>query len=85
MRASGSSIPSNLPMLSPNCLRTRAWAPATRAAWSVPAVEVAGSEMPRPAARLCMSIRQPLPAPLAPPITASSSLTTTPWPSVGQL
>ena len=49
------------------------------------AVLQAGSEMPRPAARHSISMRQPWPAPWAPPITASSSGTTTSLPLVGQL
>ena len=71
-------------MDSPNCLRMSAWAPATRATCLAPAAADAGSEMPRPAASDCMSMVHPRPAPAAPPMTASSSRTTTSCPSVGQ-
>ncbi len=48
-------------------------------------VAMAGNEMPRPAANDSMSMRHPCPTPDTPPITASSSGTTTSTPMVGQL
>jgi hypothetical protein len=85
MRASGSSIPSNFPMGRPNCLRTAACALATRRRNLIPPVAVAGSEMPRPAARLSISIRQPFPAPADPPMTVVLEREDHVVPSVGQL
>ncbi len=62
IRASGSSIPSNLPIGVLNCVRTRAYPPVARTASFAMPVDEEGSEMPRPAARHSISIRQPRPS-----------------------